>query len=224
VRFFAPSTGAPAVSPAFGAVWEDTDQGDRIAAVFNRGSTANTNHDSVEESADTTAKDHLNRQYAIQIGAQSVSGVVQCNFRTSESNAAMNGHAVVYAWLADSSGVSTSEVLLDTTGIANDTDEFGTGVQARNFPRKGDTHTMTTQTSSNNDYLIVEVGAFHNNTASNARTQTIIFGDADADELERNEVGSAGKHAWCDFPSGLAAPSAGACVPRLALMGVSPCS
>jgi hypothetical protein len=211
VRIYLPSTGAPAVSPTFGAVWEDNDQGDRIAAVFTRGSTAMTNHTSNEETADVTAIDHLNRQYVIQIGAQTVSGVLQCNARSFESNGAANAHAVLYAWLADSEGASTSEVLLDTTGVATDTDEFAGGTEARNYPRKGDTHTTTSQTAANNDHVIVEFGAFHNNTASNARTHQTVFGDTSATELERDDANTVDNHPWCDFLGGLAAPAAPSC-------------
>ena len=220
-RLYLPSSGAPGVSPTFDASWEDSDQADRILAVFTRGATAMTSHTSNEETADTTAKDHLNRQYSIQIGAQTISGVVQCNMRTIESNTLANEVAGIKIWLADSAGTSTSEVLLDMTNAGNSTDEYNAvTAAARNFPTKARTHTVTSQTSSNNDYLVIELGTYYNNTSSTARTDIFRYGDTAATALDRDDVETTDNHPWCDFLDGLSAPAAGACAQSIALMGV----
>jgi hypothetical protein len=83
---------------------------------------------------------------------------------------------------------------------------------------------MTSQTSSNNDYLVVEIGAYHNNTAGTAQSHTFRFGDTAATELDRSDAQTTDNHPWCNFLSGLAAPAAGACTPTLALLGVGRCS
>jgi len=224
-RIYLPSTGAPAVSPAFGSVWEDADQSDRIAAVFTRGSTAMTTHTSNEETADTTAKDHLSRQYVIQVGAQTISGVVQCNARWAESNGATNAFTTTYIELADSSGSRTGEILLNTTGTTG-TPEMGTVLAARNVPSRGDVHTMTSQTAANDDYLVMEMGSYNNNTSNIARTVTSRWGDTAATPLDRDDAETTDNHPWCDFLGGLAAPGGGpACTAglNLTLLGVGGC-
>jgi len=220
VRIYLPSSGAPAVSPTFGSVWEESDNADRIAAVFTRGSTAMTDKTENEALNDTATEDRLNRQYAIQIGAQTISGVLKCTVRSVESNGAADYLAALYVQLADSTGALTSEVLLDSTGKSGTTDEFPTTAAARNYPRKGDAHTMTSQTSADNDYLILEFGIRGNNTATTARTGTQRFGDTAATAEDRDDAETADNHPWCDFLGGLSAPAPPSCTSSIALLGV----
>lgn len=227
-RIYLPSTGAPAVSPTFDSAWEDTDQATRLAAVFTKGSTAMTTLTVNEETADVTVIDYLGPQYSIQIGAQTISGLVQCNMRVAESATGNNQRSQSKMWLADSSGASTAEVLLDHLGNStsgNPTDEWGTALAARNINRKStdaNAHTLTSQTSANNDYLVMELGWRAHNVTTTAASGTMRVGDTAATALDRDDTETTDNHPYCDFLSGLAAPSGGAppCVNTMALMGV----
>jgi len=222
-RIYLPSTGAPAVSPTYDSGWEATGDAARLAAVFTRGSTAMTTVTTNEGTGITTSgQDILARQFSIQVGAQTIGGVLQCNVRSAESNAAYNGRAQLKVWRADSSG-SFQDTLLDFQGnttSGNPTDEFGTTLAARNYSRKGDTHTMTSRTASNNDYVVIEIGSREHNTSSTARTITHRFGDTASTELDRNDAQTTDNYPWCDFLSGLSPPTASSCAAYVSLLGV----
>lgn len=224
VRVYLPSSGAPAVSPTYNSGWENTGSAARLAAVFTRGSSAFSSVTISEPTSDTTSgNDYLGRQYSIQVGAQTISGVIQCNLRFSESNAAANMRSQIRVWLADSSGADRSLTLLDFQGnttSGNPTDEFTTTLHAWNVPRKGDTHTMTSQTANNNDYLVIELGLREHNTSSTARTASMRIGENSATALLRDDADTADNHPFCDFLSGLSAASAGTCSTSIALLGV----
>ena len=223
VRLWLPSTGALAISPAFPADWNDTEDADRITAVRTRGSTAITTK-STDEASATNDFDVLARQYGIQVGAQTISGVIQSSIRSAESATGANARAQLLIRLVDSAGTAKSTLLAHNT--AANAEEFAanatcaSGLAASTYGRMQDARTLTSQDAANNDYLLIEIGSRNHNTSATNMTICHSFGDTASTPMDRDNTETTANSPWIDFlGSGLAAPSSGT-ASRMTMMGV----
>jgi hypothetical protein len=200
LRLYLPSSGAPAISPAFDGIWGDTEDADRIAAVSTPSDTAMANKTS-DEAVSTSPLNVLARQYIygpIPAGTV-ISGTARGVIRVLENNAAANAQAQLKIRGVDSAGANPSTLLdVDTTALAN---EFPTSAASRLFPKAWTSPILTPWTvPSGGGYLVIEIGCRCTDAATTGRTHTFRFGDttANTDRLE-DETATTDTRPWIEF-------------------------
>lgn len=182
-RFYLPASGAAAVSPAYGSLWNTTAAASRIKMVAAKSNTALAAVD-VAEAVATGNYDVLIRQFVSDpIAAGKISGYVTAVIRSLESNAAAddilnisirvvsNDGATVRGWLVPCTPYTS---LVATVGSINE--EFPTASATRII----NALPLNVVNATVNDRIVVEIGYRALNTATTSRTGTLTFGDPTA--------------------------------------------
>ena len=200
LRLYLPSSGAPAISPAFDAAWGDTEDADRIAAVSSPSNTAMTDK-TCDEAVSTNPLNVLARQYIYGplTAGWNVDGVVRGVIRCLESNSAADFRAQLKIRGVDSAGANPSTLLdVDTAALSN---ELGTSAASRLFPRNWANPLLTPWTvPAGGGYLVIEVGVRSVNSSTTNRTATFRFGDttSNSDRTE-DETATNDLRPWIEF-------------------------
>lgn len=200
LRLYLPSSGAPAISPAFDAAWGDTEDADRIAAVSSPSNTAMTDK-TCDEAVSTNPLNVLARQYIYGplTAGWKVEGVVRGVIRCLESNSAADFMAALKIRGVDSAGANPSTLLdISTAALSN---ELGTSAASRLFPRNWTSPILTPWTvPSGGGYLVIEVGVRSVNSSTTNRTATLRFGDttSNSDRTE-DETATDDLRPWIEF-------------------------
>lgn len=220
-RFYLPSTGAAAISPAYSSRWENAGVANRKAMVKSRISSAMASVTSNAHPGTTSNQDYAVAQYVYgPIGAQTITGTIKGRVRALESATSANVRAYMVVRIVNSSGVEQAELFFgpDSTLTGNPTSEFATSLTSRRFPWNNTvgtlTGTLTSGSSANGDYLVIEFGGrFHNASLSN-RTFSLNFGDDNATDLPEDETTTAANNPWVEFSFDIADATSGASGPR----------
>lgn len=213
-RFYLPSTGAAAISPAFDASWEYTDDADvvRRAAVKTRISSSMASV-VVTRSADTSPADVLVRQYVYgPIGAQTITGTAKGQIRGDESTTSYDARTQAVLRVVSSDGSTVRGVLYagDDGALAS---EFSTTLTNRKIVPRAPV-TLTDVAAQDGDYLVIEVGYRTHGGGSTSRSGTLSFGDNSATDLAENETTTTANNPWVEFSFNIADAGGGGGVAR----------
>lgn len=171
-RFYLPSTGAPGVSPAYDASWEQTGEADRISMVMTKIGSALTNAQRTVPI--TTTQDILTRQFVSEPVPfpVTISGMISMVIRDSESLNSANAYLAysLRSWNPITSAFQAIASKFTTTGQTEDpvTASAATKIWSAQAP--------TNVTLAAGDYLVFEVG-IRANAPTAGNTAIRRFGD-----------------------------------------------
>lgn len=211
-RFYLPSTGAAAVSPAFDLGWGLSVDADRIAMVRTKANSAFNSKAVAESSAIVT--DVLMRQYVSEpVAAQTITGTLKCIARANEnsSTADFRSQLLVRVVSGDGLVVRGTLIALDTGALASEWNLVS--FVNRKFPKAYATGgaSVTSVTAQDGDRLVVEIGYRAHNTTAASRTGTLDFGDPSATgDLVEDETGTTQLCPWVEFSQNLTFGTGGA--------------
>ena len=189
-RFYLPSTGAAAVSPAYGS-WAD-DPNSRLALVRTKISSAMT-----DQSASAGAGTCGARQYVSEpLAAQTISGTVKCYIRCRELDAGDNCTSRLLIRVCNNAGTAYTGTLLSLAHYGTSA-EFNTSLRNIAFAN-GDT--LSSLAINEGDRLVVELG--NNNEGANETTR-LNFGDNSGTDLGENETETTANNPWIEFSADL---------------------
>lgn len=189
-RFYLPSTGSAAVSPAFDAAWEETGDADRIKMVTTRISSAMS-----DKSITTliTAGDALCRQYVSDaLEAQTIDQAVTLYARANETLGTLDSTARAVVKVVSGDGGTVRGTLLSLADYSS-ASEFNTSNRNKAFIiGKG----PTSVAAQAGDRIVLEIGFNHGAVISSA---AINFGDDSSTDLLQDEVTTAANNPWLEF-------------------------
>ena len=219
-RFYFPSTGAAAVSPAFSGDWERNADADRLRCVTARIVSAMTNKTS-SEAVTTSPYDVLTRQYVSdQLQAQTISGTVKGQIRTMESAAAADFMRAIVIKVVSGDGGTVRGTLLSHFPVALTASEYPTIMANRYFPSS---LALSSVAAQKGDRIVIEVGTRAFNTLSTSYTATHNFGDNSDADLPEDESTVAAYNPWIEFSQNIAfAPPTRFYLPSMGAAAVSP--
>jgi hypothetical protein len=202
-RFYLPSSGTPAVSPAYSAEWNRTARAGRYPAV-----TTKTNTAAIETSLTSTATNpefHLAGQFiSAPVNAGTISGTVKGQIRARENNDLFGGTVAVRIKVVSNDGTTVRGVLLDNTAAlptARPPHVVNTATAVnRKFTASDNTtvlHTLTPVTALANDRIVIEVGG-RDIDAGTSRSMYLTFQDDQLTDLGENNTDTAG-NPWVEF-------------------------
>lgn len=207
-RFYLPSTGAAAVSPAFtlsGFSWTHTASADRIAAVTTKINSAVT--DKVVAGTGGIGIDQLFRQYvSAPIPAQTIGGTVKGQIRALEELTSADARAQIVIYVVSNDGSTLRGVLYagDTGALAS---EFtNAGRVNRKFPRSSPV-SVSSVSAATNDRIVMEIGA--RRSGAGAVDVYLVFGDTTtgSDLPEDETTTTSTMLPWIEFSDDLFNPS-----------------
>lgn len=210
-RFYLPSTGVAAVSPAFGSGWESTANADRIAMVTTRINSAMTTKDGAGDAG--ADQEQLLRQYvSAPLAAQTLSGSVKGVARFISTTAG-NGRPAIRIAKCANDGTSVVEILAITFS-SNNIDlppATATSLTNRRFEEGADDFVLNFAdvTITAGDRLIVEPG-YRDHTTNTGRFVSISFGDNSGTDLPEDETTTAANNPWVEFSADISFQGAGA--------------
>lgn len=189
-RFYLPSTGAAAVSPAYGS-WTDVPNS-RLALVRTKISSAMTN-----KSASAGTGTRGARQYVSEpLAAQTISGTVKCYIRCLELDVDDNCTSRLLIRVCNNAGTAYTGTLLSLAHYGTST-EFSASLRNIAFAN-GDT--LSSLAINEGDRLVVELG---NNNAGGDNTTSLEFGDNSGTDLGENETETTANNPWIEFSADL---------------------
>jgi hypothetical protein len=222
-RFYFPSTGAPAISPAFNAGWDTTSNADRIEMVTTRINSADTNKAGTGNAA--VNDDHLLRQYVSSeaLDAQTITGTIKGQVRGLASTAG-TGTLEVSVSKCASDGSGVTEILAITfSSRVSSPPFFGTTIANRRFEVTANVFSLTLTSTAVNagDFLIVEIG-YRDTTSNTSRFATLNFGDDSATDLPEDETTTTADNPWIEFSNTITFQTGGApaSAAKLPILGV----
>jgi len=198
-RFYLPSTGAAAISPAYNASWEDTSIATRLAAVTAKIASAMTTVDFVD--ADETDKDILFRQYVSDIlpAGQTITGSQALKFqiRGIHANLLNNMYTALGIRVIADSGTFVKTIV----SVTRDDSELPTSLGNRQFTA---TSLPSNYTTKAGDRLVIEIGASGNPDPTGTHSSSLRIGDADANDLPEDNAATDDYNPWVELTDTLA--------------------
>lgn len=205
-RFYLPSSGAAAVSPAFDSLWDVSGVADRIAMSTTKANTTNAGKSAAE--GVSGGVDVLNRQF---VGPNDlVAGTLAGTFRTvvicEESNSDANMFLNLVLKVVDSTGATVRGVLYagqgtQTSSSSSASPQYEFTVTATRLSRVL-SGTLTPVVAQAGDRLVAEFGYSDSNLNATSRSGTLHFGDPNAatDLAYTVDTGStASENPWLEF-------------------------
>jgi len=190
-RFYLPSTGAAAVSPAFWSGWEKTDEADRLGMVDVKIGSAFATKACTENLPDPT--DMLNRQYvSAPIGIHDFTGCTwKAYIRCLEDAAKADFILNIAVRVVSNDGNTIRFEISDAVGA----EEFDDG----ELMNRTANDTSSANSSQSGDRIVVEIGIYAPNGKTTLYTGTMDFGDASGTDLPENETETAQYCPWIEF-------------------------
>jgi hypothetical protein len=204
-RFYLPSSGAAAVSPAFDSLWTVTGSADRLAMSTTASNTANLQkgaNESVSGNADVLIRQYVGPN---NLAAGVLTGTFRTSIRAEESNAAADMFLNLVVKVVSSDGSTVRGILYAGQGthaassVSTDPNyEFPVTPTNASRLLSG---TLSSVTAQANDRLVVEYGYSDTNLNTTGRTGTLHFGDetADTDLPYTVDIGDNTYRPWFDF-------------------------
>lgn len=193
-RFYLPSTGAAAVTPALGAWDETANAGAALECVTTRISSVMA---SVTVAKGTGATRALARQYVSKpIGAQTISaGTVKGQVRALESAINDNLDLVpIRITVVSNDGTALRGTIL-ALGDYVTVLEFGTALTNRKIADGDATSSVTAQ---DGDRIVIELG-IKNSTAGTSVSGSLSFGDDSGTDLGENTTDTSAFNPWVEL-------------------------
>lgn len=176
-KIYLPSSGSPDVTPSS---WIFTNQG--ASAVTYKGVTAkiSSGFTSITEGTGTTDpySEAVLRYVIGPLAAQSISGTVRMVMRVQESNGGANANLRMAVKIIQASGADRATLLAETgSDAASSPYEMTTSLASKlcYTAAEAEPLTLTTQSASAGDYLVIEIG--HRSATTVNRTITYRIGD-----------------------------------------------
>ncbi len=208
-RFYPESTGSgvlgygdPPISPGFDAAWGDTDDAVRrwLSHSGAQFSTPLVSEDTREVSA-TNPIDVLGVQLiSARLAAQTISGTVKGQIRTSEENADADYRAQVVIRVVSEDGSSVIGTLLAADGSALSSEFAVTTLTNRKFPLAAvSPATLSSLAVSEGDRIVVEIGNRSHNSHTTNRQALFNLGSAPTTDLAEDETTTTANRPWIEF-------------------------
>lgn len=197
-RFYMPSSGAAAVSPAFDGGW-DTTPNDRLKMVTTKISSSMTDLTTDEELSVLGTKLGWRQYVSDPIPAQTVQGTVKGQIRVAEGDAAQNFDQVALVIKVVSNDGGTVRGTLLSIGGHVAANEFTVNTTKTN--RKiADGDSLSSVAASANDRIVIEIGCIDSSFASlGADSLYASFGDDSGTDLPEDETTTAANNPWIEF-------------------------
>ena len=198
-RFYLPSTGTPAITPAFHAGWEQTTAADRIEMDTVKQSTSFATKADSETSSSNTY-DVLLRQYISKKRYQAYTFTTSHSFklqvRCLESNA--NANFLMRCRIAVIQNDGTLRGDLETGSID------GTEFDAEALENRKDGWTFSSGASMlDGDRMLIEIGFRATNTKTTSYTGTMDFGDNSGTDLPEDDTDQNQYNPWFEISENL---------------------
>ena len=212
-RFYLPSSGSAAISPAYAGDWESTAIAARLPMATTKAGSAMTD---VSVSGDTNLsnQDHLFRQYvSAPIGAQTLGAqAIRFQIRASETAGGNNLFTAltIRVFAPDATTVRGTVLALtvDDTEVSNGS-----------LINRALTATSSSVTAQDGDYLVAEIG-LSGDPLSGGHNGSMRIGDAAASDLAQDDSSTSDNNPWIEFANTITF-SSGAVTPKtLAALGV----
>jgi len=193
-RFYTYATGTPSVSPSFSSVWNATTVDGatrRLLALDTPGDTGDSLEAVLERVA--TADEHLMRQFVSPpLDAISATfAAAKAAFRYFETDAKCNCTAYIIFRKCDEDGSNDTDIGVITNGTEFDTADY--------VNRYAGPTNLTDQAFSQGDRLVVEVGAYFNNTKDSDYTARFYTTDNHATtDLGENDTDTTAYNSWIE--------------------------
>lgn len=199
-RFYLPSTGAAAVSPAY-AAWNNTaEAASRLKCVTTRISSAMANV-SVFDDAYSADYSRLWRQYVSDpIGAQTVIGTVKGQVRVYSDTAGMNHDRVSLCIKVVSNDGTTLRGTLLALGYYGATNEYALSLTNRTLANDD---ALSSVVASDDDRIVIEIGTQPSVAPGDEGLVYASFGDNSGTDLAEDETATAANNAWVEFSGDL---------------------
>jgi hypothetical protein len=202
-KLYFPSTGTPAITPAFHAEWETTASAVRLPLSYPKGTSAVASVSAAETSTANLYDVGLAQFISAPLAAQTFSGTLSCVVRCNQSSLAANMTGQMVVRIVSNDGSTVRGTLISPTAVTSlstSTHEWGTSLRNQYFP-SGDvaTATLTGVTCEDGDRLVIELGYRAINTVATSYTGTMQFGEAAAGDLVLNQSGTAQANPWLAF-------------------------
>jgi hypothetical protein len=207
-RFYFPSTGAAAVTPANDS-WNRT-AGASSALTMVRIPIASSMTTITNTNDGTSGHYILLRQFVSDPipYAQTISGIAFGVIRCIES-ASTGNHNLAFSIRAcsqDGGTIRTPALMAITSAVvASAPYEMGTGTATSSLfydSSEGFYHTLTDCTIQATDRLVIEIG-FRNGTTTTTRTGGVVCGDDSANDLGFYSINTSTDNPWIEFQSDL---------------------
>jgi hypothetical protein len=193
-RFYLPSSGDAAVSPAFDAGWEDTHEGQRYKLVTTKISSAMATH--VFTDSDYSDRDCLFHQYVSDpIAAQTISAqTVKIQFRCYEDSALHDLYLSIGIRVVSNDGATVRGTILAVTRDA-------TEAVVSTLTNRKITPTSTEVVAQSGDRIVIEIGMGGDPQQFGAMNHGsgISFGDDSATDLGENDTDTSAYNPWVEF-------------------------
>lgn len=189
-RFYLPSTGAAAVSPALDAGWEETASADRLKMVTTKIASAMT--DKTITTLLATGQTLFRQYVSDPIAAQTILGNIRIYARALETLGGLNGFSQIVLKVVSSDGSTVRGTLLSIADYSTGT-EWNTTVRNKAF---ADGDLPSSVVAQDGDRLVLEIGLSHDVLVT---TATISFGDDSSKDLEQDETTTATNNPWFEI-------------------------
>lgn len=204
-KFYFPSSGSPAVSPAYSASWYNSSYVTRYALVYNKISSAFTSdiHTQIGGTGYKLFKQYVSPAMVAQtVAAGTITGQMKCYCGTS--GASNYSYLSVKVRVCNSSGTITQEI----TNIFKSNSFFSTSYNSglltnRKILDGASNPTYSSFTVSEGDRLVLELG-YYNATSVQIRFR---IGDNSSTDLPEDETTSSDYCDWIQFSNGILFPS-----------------
>lgn len=204
-RWYFPSTGDAAISPAVDAAWEV--EGGGTGTAFARNKLVTTKIASAMTTltindSNTDDQDIVMRQYVSDpIAAQTIAAqAIELQMRVSETSASNNMFLTLGIRVVSNDGTSVRGTIL---AVTRDNTEAATSLTNRRL-----TATSTEVIAQGGDRLVVEIGMGGNPLlATDQHDSSLRIGDADAADLPEDDTDTTDKNPWLEFPNNISFPA-----------------
>lgn len=205
-RFYLPSTGAAAVSPAYASQWDDTvNAASRLTMVRTRINSAFATITPMETtSSSVIGLDLLARQYVSEpiVGDQTISGTLNGQMRMSDTSPTTQGdwtpQMIVRVVSNDGSTVRGTTHGGDTR--TTNVDEITATLRNQRNPATGISPvTLSSVSALDGDRIVVEIGARNQNFSTANVGINVRFGDNNASDLTEGGTETTDLNPWIEF-------------------------
>lgn len=203
-RFYFPSTGAAAVSPAYASEWEDTTNASpSLEMVRTRISSAFTSFTTSETGGFTAnARDLLCRQYVSEpiLRVQTISGTMNGQLQMYTPDAASNALPQLIARVVSNDGSTARGTLWGGDTRTTNVDELPSSVANVKNPAAGISPvTLSPVTNAIGDRLVIEIGGRINSTSAIDFRVGMRYGDSGASDLTVGGSETTSLNGWVEF-------------------------
>lgn len=206
-RFYLPSSGAAAVTPAWSAGWEQVASGSARRCATARQNTAMASGSLNVASPQGTLDFGLVRYVSDPLQAQAIAGTVKGQIRAAEGDSFDDCRAQLVVKIVSGDGATLRGVLLDfdASPLAS---EFSIALANRRFS-VGGAAALDSVNALAGDRLVLELGARTFDAYGFSRKAILRFGDAAASDLPEDEVETAELNPWIELSQNLLFQAAG---------------